>query len=183
MVVSPTYKSIAYLFFPFEWDDTIKLTGGSIMAEDSSFQDCLWFDHSSYSELPVDHLNNLRCKLWKTHNKKKKTVQRKFNYRSSPRSQLYESEAAIECYHLIFPPVSICHGSRGQIHHMKPRERRSKKILEEIRWILAGCMNNVSSLCSQFHSANTWTSRSSNYERNVRLLFSHPVLIGWSEIR
>lgn len=34
------------------------------MAEDSSFQDCLWFDHSSYSELPVDHLNNLGYKLW-----------------------------------------------------------------------------------------------------------------------
>lgn len=97
------------------------------MAEDSSFQDCLWFDHSSYSELPVDHLNNLRWKLWKTYNKKKKIVERKFNYRSSPRSQLYESDTAIECYHLIFPPVSICHGSSGQIHHMKPREWRSIK--------------------------------------------------------
>lgn len=103
------------------------------MAADSNFQECLWFDHSSYSELPVDHLNNLRYKLQKTHNKKKKIVQRRFNYRSSPRNQLYESEAIIECYHLIFPPVSICHESSGQIHHIKPSERSSKKNTEEIK--------------------------------------------------
>lgn len=44
-----------HLLFPLEWDDTIKLIGGSIMEADSNFQACLWFDHSSYSKLPVGH--------------------------------------------------------------------------------------------------------------------------------
>jgi len=30
-----------YLFFPLEWNDTMKLMGGSIMAADSNFQACL----------------------------------------------------------------------------------------------------------------------------------------------
>lgn len=38
------------LFFPLKSDDTIKFIGGSTIAADSSFQACLWFDHSSYSK-------------------------------------------------------------------------------------------------------------------------------------
>lgn len=48
---------IYYLFFPWELDGTIKLTGGSIMATDSNFHACLWLVHSSYSELPVHKLS------------------------------------------------------------------------------------------------------------------------------
>jgi len=200
-----SHVQTTYLFFPWEWEDTIKFIGGSKMAADSNFQACLWFDHSSYSKLPVwhrlrDENKQIRTQkrvmskicVWKNyceHLKRLKGILLIWMYSSLPKFPKASMIRTVSIKRMLSSDFSSniylqhCKYSNVLANQTCSMWVNNIQIKTKIQKLLASCMYNLNSFFTQSSTANTWTSCSSYQERNMIRIFHNPIPGGWAEIR